>query len=134
MNLLFEVLGFNTWQVLPFFFDHYGSQLPGFIFDKCVKHVKHTGMKTITIRDLRQRWPEAEKALSVESELIVTRDGKPVAKLVSYANETKPRKRFNPVEHLKWQRSVFGKEKKSNWIKETLMKEREDRKFRPAQK
>ena len=28
-------------------------------------------MKTITIRDLRQRWPEAEAALQVEDEIIV---------------------------------------------------------------
>ena len=39
-------------------------------------------MKTITIRDLRQRWPEAEAALEVEDEILITRDSKPVAKLV----------------------------------------------------
>ncbi|MBA2431957.1 MAG: type II toxin-antitoxin system Phd/YefM family antitoxin, partial [Chthoniobacterales bacterium] len=38
-------------------------------------------MKTVTIRDLRQRWPETEKALAVEHEIIITRDGQPVAKL-----------------------------------------------------
>jgi hypothetical protein len=31
-------------------------------------------MKTITIRDLRQRWPEAEAALQVEDEILITRD------------------------------------------------------------
>jgi antitoxin (DNA-binding transcriptional repressor) of toxin-antitoxin stability system len=31
-------------------------------------------MRTITIRDLRQRWPEAEAALQAEEEIIVTRD------------------------------------------------------------
>src|SRR6267378_3843738 len=35
-------------------------------------------MKTITIRDLRQRWPEAEAALQIEEEIIITRDSKPV--------------------------------------------------------
>ena len=39
-------------------------------------------MRTITIRDLRQHWPEAEAALQVEDEIIVTRDSQPVAKLV----------------------------------------------------
>ena len=39
-------------------------------------------MKTITIRDLRQRWPEAEAALQLENEILITRDSKPVAKLV----------------------------------------------------
>ncbi len=36
-------------------------------------------MKTITIRDLRQRWPVAEAALEVEDEIIIARDSKPVA-------------------------------------------------------
>ena len=36
-------------------------------------------MKTITIRDLRQRWPDAEAALKVEDEILITRDAKPVA-------------------------------------------------------
>ncbi len=41
-------------------------------------------MKTITIRDLRQRWPEAEALLETENEIHVTRDSKPVARLVRY--------------------------------------------------
>ena len=49
-------------------------------------------MKTFTIRDLRQRWPEAEAALKEEDE-ILTRDSKPVAKLVrvSTAESKRPR-------------------------------------------
>ena len=39
-------------------------------------------MKTISVRDLRQRWPEAEARLQVEKEIVITRDAKPVAKLV----------------------------------------------------
>jgi len=30
-------------------------------------------MKTITIRDLRQRWPETEKRLQAENELLIER-------------------------------------------------------------
>jgi antitoxin (DNA-binding transcriptional repressor) of toxin-antitoxin stability system len=41
-------------------------------------------MKTISVRDLRQRWPQAEAALATERVLIVTRDGKPVAKLIRF--------------------------------------------------
>ena len=41
-------------------------------------------MKSITIRDLRQRWPEAESLLKTEKEILVTRDSKPVARLVRY--------------------------------------------------
>jgi antitoxin (DNA-binding transcriptional repressor) of toxin-antitoxin stability system len=42
-------------------------------------------MKTISVRDLRQRWPEAEALLQVEEEIVITRDGRPVAKLVRIA-------------------------------------------------
>ena len=44
-------------------------------------------MKPITIRDLRQRWPEAEAALKVEDEIIITRDSKPVAKSFGQSEE-----------------------------------------------
>ena len=57
-------------------------------------------MKTITIRDLRQRWPEAEAALQVEEEILITRDSKPVAMLVRVAEKPLKRKRWSPREHL----------------------------------
>ena len=66
-------------------------------------------MKTMSIRDLRQKWPEAELMLREESEIVITRDSKPVAKLVRYTEPARPRKRFDPVEHEKWHASVFGK-------------------------
>lgn len=65
-------------------------------------------MKTITIRDLRQRWPEAEAALKIENEILITRDSKPVAKLVRFVQPETKRKRWNPVEHKKWIKKVFG--------------------------
>ena len=66
-------------------------------------------MKTITIRDLRQRWPEAEAALQVEDEIIVTRDSKPVAKLVRLTPAEVRGPRWTPEEHRRWIRKVFGK-------------------------
>ena len=45
-------------------------------------------MKSLTIRELRQDWPEAEKTLRAEEEIIITRDGKPVAKLVCFQEPT----------------------------------------------
>jgi antitoxin (DNA-binding transcriptional repressor) of toxin-antitoxin stability system len=66
-------------------------------------------VKTITIRDLRQRWPEAEAALQVEDEIIVTRDSKPVAKLVRVTQTEAKRSRWNLEEHRRWIRKVFGK-------------------------
>jgi antitoxin (DNA-binding transcriptional repressor) of toxin-antitoxin stability system len=66
-------------------------------------------VKTITIRDLRQRWPEAEAALQVEDEIIVTRDSKPVAKLVRVTQAQPKHPRWNPGEHRRWIKRVYGK-------------------------
>jgi antitoxin (DNA-binding transcriptional repressor) of toxin-antitoxin stability system len=65
-------------------------------------------MKTITIRDLRQRWPEAEAALKIESEILITRDSKPVAKLVSILPSEGKRPRWDAAEHARWQKKVAG--------------------------
>jgi antitoxin (DNA-binding transcriptional repressor) of toxin-antitoxin stability system len=65
-------------------------------------------MKTITIRDLRLHWPKAEAALKLENELLITRDSVPVAKLVRIAEPKSRRKRWNPDEHRKWIKKVFG--------------------------
>jgi len=83
-------------------------------------------MKTVTVRDLRQRWPETEKALEREHEIIITRDSKPVAKLVRYAGPVKSRERFDPVSHGKWQRKMSGG-KLTRWVDEGLLKERNER-------
>jgi antitoxin (DNA-binding transcriptional repressor) of toxin-antitoxin stability system len=65
-------------------------------------------MKTITIRDLRQRWPEAEAALQVEDQILITRNSKPVAKLVRVAPAEAKRAPWNPEAHRKWIKKVFG--------------------------
>ena len=65
-------------------------------------------MKTITIRDLRQRWPEAEAALKVEGEILITRDSKPVAKLVRFLEQEPKRKRWNPEQHAARIKKIFG--------------------------
>lgn len=62
-------------------------------------------MKTMTVREVRQRWPEAEKALALEGEIIVTRDSVPVAKIVPYVPPAKKKgkaKAFNAAAHLRW--------------------------------
>jgi antitoxin (DNA-binding transcriptional repressor) of toxin-antitoxin stability system len=83
-------------------------------------------MKTVTVRDLRQRWPETEKALLTEHEIIITRDSKPVAKLVRYVEPKKGRKRFDPAAHGKWQRKMSGG-KITRWVDEGLLRERDER-------
>ena len=65
-------------------------------------------MKTITIRDLRQRWPQAEAVLQEEGEIIITRDSKPVAKLVRISEKNRKRKRWDAQEHARWLKKVWG--------------------------
>jgi antitoxin (DNA-binding transcriptional repressor) of toxin-antitoxin stability system len=83
-------------------------------------------MKTISVRDLRQRWPEAEALLQVEEEIVITRDTRPVAKLVRIAERPKPRKRFDPATHARWQRRVAGG-RVSRWVDRAVREAREDR-------
>jgi antitoxin (DNA-binding transcriptional repressor) of toxin-antitoxin stability system len=80
-------------------------------------------MKTISVRDLRQKWPEAERALKVESEIVITRDGKPVARLTLYEERPKKRRRFDPAKHGQWQRRQV-KGKTVSWVTEFLISER----------
>lgn len=83
-------------------------------------------MKTVTVRDVRQRWPETERALQEEHEIVITRDSKPVAKLVRYSEPGKARTRFDPVAHGKWQRRMSGG-KLTRWVDEGLLRERDER-------
>jgi antitoxin (DNA-binding transcriptional repressor) of toxin-antitoxin stability system len=83
-------------------------------------------VKTISVRDLRQRWPEAEALLQVEGEIVITRDARPVAKLVRIAERPKPRKRFDPAAHARWQRKIAGG-RVSRWVDRAVTEAREDR-------
>ena len=86
-------------------------------------------MKSITIRDLRQRWPAAEALLQVEKELVITRDAKPIAKLVRIDAAAGKRTRFDPVAHGKWQRKTGGG-KVSRWVDRALTDSRQERRPR----
>lgn len=83
-------------------------------------------MKTVTVRDLRQRWPMTERALEVEGEIVVTRDSKPVAKLVRYSATPKPRRRFDAEAHGRWQKKVNG-DRTTSWVDSDLIAERNER-------
>jgi antitoxin (DNA-binding transcriptional repressor) of toxin-antitoxin stability system len=65
-------------------------------------------VKTMTIRDLRQRWPEAEAALKLEEEILITRDSVPVAKLVRVETGPPRRPRWDMKAHARWQKRVSG--------------------------
>jgi antitoxin (DNA-binding transcriptional repressor) of toxin-antitoxin stability system len=84
-------------------------------------------MKTMTVRDVRQRWPEAERALATEREITITRDGQPVAKLVRIVPETKKRRRFDPHEQKRFRESLFGKRSRVTWVKEFCEIDRRER-------
>ena len=90
-------------------------------------------MKTLSVRDLRQRWPEAEALLRTEREIVITRDSKPVARLVLFVARTKSRKRFDPAAHARWQRKVSGG-RMSRWVDQVLAAGREDRARRSDRK
>lgn len=85
-------------------------------------------MKTITVRDVRQRWPEAERALATEREIIVTRDGKPVARLLPVVEEQPVRQRFDPEEQARWREETFGKGVVFDTLS-GLLEDREERAF-----
>ena len=65
-------------------------------------------MKTISIRDLRQRWPQAEAALKLEDEILITRDSQPIAKLVRIQAAAVNRPRWDSEQHARWQKKVSG--------------------------
>ena len=80
-------------------------------------------MRTISVRDLRQRWPRAEAMLRTEGEITITRDGTPVAKLVRVREGRRPRKRFDPKGHARWQ-ARMGRGLTVRWVDEFLVKDR----------
>jgi antitoxin (DNA-binding transcriptional repressor) of toxin-antitoxin stability system len=56
----------------------------------------------LSVRDLRLHWPAAERRLKREGELVVTRDGEPVAKLIAYRPEERARPKWSAQRHLAW--------------------------------
>ncbi len=87
-------------------------------------------MKTMTVRDIRQRWPEAERMLAEEGEIIVTRDSKPVAKIVPYVAPVVKRgkvKRFNAEEHMKWLKRISADDKPGRRSTDEILREMRDK-------
>ncbi len=83
-------------------------------------------VKTITVEHLRQNWPEVEKSLQQENEIIITRDSKPVAKLVGLVEKTSVRKRWDPEKHLARINKITGG-KIFPSIDDRIAEDREDR-------
>jgi antitoxin (DNA-binding transcriptional repressor) of toxin-antitoxin stability system len=83
-------------------------------------------MKTMTVREIRLNWPEAEKALARVGEIVVTRDAKPVARIVPY--EARPqarRRRFDAEAHLRWMENFWRDQDPGPSSDELLRRDRE---------
>jgi antitoxin (DNA-binding transcriptional repressor) of toxin-antitoxin stability system len=62
----------------------------------------------MTVRDIRLRWPEAERKLAAAGEVIVTRDSKPIARILPYEQpRIRRRDRFDSRAHAAWLRRVW---------------------------
>ncbi len=83
-------------------------------------------MRTMTIRDIRHHWPEAERALATEAEILITRDGRPVARLLPLMEEGAPKKQFDPEEQRLWMEEFWGKDVAFDSLT-GLLEDREDR-------
>jgi antitoxin (DNA-binding transcriptional repressor) of toxin-antitoxin stability system len=65
-------------------------------------------MTRMSVRDVRQKWPEAERKLAAAGEIVITRDSKPVARLLPYGPQRRTRRaRFDPAAHLRWLRGFW---------------------------
>jgi antitoxin (DNA-binding transcriptional repressor) of toxin-antitoxin stability system len=65
-------------------------------------------MVRMSVRDIRLKWPEAEKKLASVGEIVVTRDAVPVARLVPYRTKAPaPRARFDAAAQRRWLRQFW---------------------------
>lgn len=86
------------------------------------------GMKTMSVRDIRQRWPEAERALREEGEIIVTRDARPVARLLPVSDQiVRSRRRLDLAELRSWRQRFWRTQPPQPSTGEWLDRDRADR-------
>lgn len=85
-------------------------------------------MKTMSVRDIRQKWPEAERLLRTEAEILVTRDGKPVARLLPLAaRPAVERRRLDVAELRRWRERFWKGQPPQPSTGAWLDRDREDR-------
>ena len=87
-------------------------------------------MKTMTVRDIRHKWPEVEASLEVEGEIVITRNSTPIAKLVRYEEKPEEKEVFDFDNHVAWIEKI-GRENPEavKSFDEDLQSSREDRKL-----
>ena len=65
-------------------------------------------MTSMTVRDVRLHWPKAEKALAEGEEILITRDSRPVARLLPFVPGARQKqRRFDPVDHMRQMRRFW---------------------------
>jgi antitoxin (DNA-binding transcriptional repressor) of toxin-antitoxin stability system len=84
-------------------------------------------MKTMTIRDVRLKWPEAERQLAAVGEIVVTRDSKPVARILPWTPAKARRKRFDAKAHMRWLKRFWAGHPRLGSVDEELAADRADR-------
>lgn len=79
----------------------------------------------MSVRDIRQKWPEAERVLLEEGEIVITRDAKPVAKIIPFSSvKEKKRRRFDPQAHQRWLKKFWKDNPRRPSTDEELMHDR----------
>lgn len=83
-------------------------------------------MKRMTIREIRLHWPQAEQNLHKTGEIVVTRDGKPVARILPYVEAQPSRKsRWSASDQKKWLRGFWKRAAPRPSTGELLSRDRE---------
>ena len=70
--------------------------------------------------------PRAERALKTGGELVVTRDGSPVARLLPVAKGRRKPARFDGAAHLRWLEAFWKRRRKGPSTGELLAADRDD--------
>lgn len=84
-------------------------------------------MKTVSIRDLRQKWPAIERRLQGSEGILITRDSKPVARLLPLENGAKGgRPQFHAKNQAQWMRKTWGTTEPRPWVDAALEQDRGD--------
>ena len=84
-------------------------------------------MVRMSVRDIRLRWPEAERRLAAAGEIIVTRDSVPVARIVPFKPAAASRRaRFDPAAQARWLRTFWRGGRSQVGTDELLQRDRSE--------
>jgi len=84
-------------------------------------------MVRMSVRDIRLKWPEAERKLASAGEIIVTRDAMPVARLLPFIARPTPRRaRFDTAAHKRWLRAFWKGRRVRTSTDQLLQRDRSD--------